>query len=354
MKLKLPLYYKQFHCIADKCKNSCCSAGWEIDIDNKTIELYNNTQGELGKKLKQNIIYTPSPHFKLDANGICPFLKSNKLCEIYSNLGETSLCSICKEHPRYYEIFDQIKEGGLGLCCEEVARIILSQAEIFDTYEIEIPDEASDKYNTELYTYLFKARQNIINYLETENISLSSRLKDILWYCQTIQQNIDFNLLDNEEIFSINSGSEAHIKSLLEFYLTLEPNDPNWIKNLKKCIDLYSNYELKIKDFEKSNPQIFQYLKNISIYFIWRYFLKGVFDEDILSKTKLMISSILVLKYLFFCKWLKNGKITLEDCIDITTKYSEEIEYSEENIYMLAKASYELDFFNTEELLSAL
>ena len=32
MKTYAPKYYQQFHCIADKCKHSCC-IGWEIDID---------------------------------------------------------------------------------------------------------------------------------------------------------------------------------------------------------------------------------------------------------------------------------------------------------------------------------
>lgn len=354
MKLVFPNYYKQFHCLADKCKNSCCSAGWEIDIDSKTLDLYKNTDGELGEKLKQNIILTPTPHFRLNNKGICPFFKSNKLCEIYLNMDESSLCSICTEHPRYYELFNHIKEGGIGLCCEEVARIILSQNEKFETFETETPDEDFDEYNPKLYTYLFKVRENIINYLENPTISFSSRLKDILWYSHTIQQNIDFNLLDEEEIFTIKSDSNSKLKSILEFYLTLEPNNPNWITELHNNINLYSEYELNITNFESSNPQIIHYLKNISIYFIWRYFLKGVFDEDILSKIKLMISSILILKYLFFCKWFNDKKITLENCIEITTKYSEEIEYSEENIYKLAKASYELDFFDTETLLSTI
>ncbi len=41
MKLRVPQYFKQFHCIAGNCKESCCSAGWEIDIDEETAELYN-------------------------------------------------------------------------------------------------------------------------------------------------------------------------------------------------------------------------------------------------------------------------------------------------------------------------
>ena len=55
MKLYMPKYYQDFHCIAGECKDSCCSAGWEIDIDENTANLYKNVDGEFGKKLKKHI-----------------------------------------------------------------------------------------------------------------------------------------------------------------------------------------------------------------------------------------------------------------------------------------------------------
>ena len=33
-----PNYYDKFKCIANRCKHSCC-IGWEIDIDEDTMEL---------------------------------------------------------------------------------------------------------------------------------------------------------------------------------------------------------------------------------------------------------------------------------------------------------------------------
>ena len=39
MRVIVPEYYKEFKCIASKCKNNCC-IGWEIDIDKDTYELY--------------------------------------------------------------------------------------------------------------------------------------------------------------------------------------------------------------------------------------------------------------------------------------------------------------------------
>ena len=46
MILKVPSYYEKFHCIADQCKDNCCY-GWEIDIDEGTMDYYRSLGGEL-------------------------------------------------------------------------------------------------------------------------------------------------------------------------------------------------------------------------------------------------------------------------------------------------------------------
>ena len=57
MKLRVPDYYSEFSCIADKCKDSCC-IGWEIDIDEDTHEYYNFVEGEFGDRLRENMYMT--------------------------------------------------------------------------------------------------------------------------------------------------------------------------------------------------------------------------------------------------------------------------------------------------------
>lgn len=342
MKLIAPNYYKEFHCIADKCKHSCCKAGWEIDIDDKTANFYNSVESDFGNKLKTNIknnSENTSKCFSMDSNGVCPFLNSSNLCDIYINLGEEHLCDICKEHPRYYEWFDNCKEVGIGLCCEEAARIILSCNEKFDTYEIEIPYEDSFSYDSNLYNYLLSARNQVINYINNTQ-DIHKCVDNLLWFAQTLQQNIDFDLLDEEEIFDV-PPINTEIKNYLEFLLTLEPNDSTWPIYIKNCINLYSSNQIRIPEFLEQHSEVNTYLKNISLYFVWRYFMKSVFDEDVYSKINFMAISTKIINALFFCKWIKTGNLTLEDCIDIVRRYSEEIEYCEENIEKLS------EFFGT-------
>lgn len=377
MKIHVPNYYKKFHCIADKCKDSCCSAGWEIDIDNKTAEYYKSVSGDFGRKLKENIDFSLPAHFiqysipnhtnTTNSKISCPFLNDKKLCEIYINLGEEHLCQICKDHPRYYEWFHNVKEAGIGLCCEEAARIILTETEPFSISEIEVnPSEmdvinCSFEYDEEIYNYLLKTRNKIIKYLENNNkIPLNQRLRDILWFGNVIGNNIDNYLLDDEDIFEVtintlnSNESQENINtltSIIEFLQSLEPNDSNWPNYLKYCAHTIQNSYNKLNEFELSNPQINTYIENIAKYFIWRYLMKATFDEEIMSKIKLMYVSTTIIKFLLFCHWVQHGTLTLENCINIAKKYSEEIEYSEENIDSFADACYELECLAIEKLL---
>ena len=128
MKEIFPNYYKKFKCIADKCKHSCC-IGWEIDIDEDTMDLYNSLDSEFAKKIRSNI-EGDQPHFILKENARCPFLNDNGLCDIILELGDGAISDICYLHPRFSNFYEDFIETGLGLCCEEAARIILTETEI--------------------------------------------------------------------------------------------------------------------------------------------------------------------------------------------------------------------------------
>ena len=72
MKLVKPDFYDAFHCIADRCSDTCC-VGWEIDVDDFSQECYRHVGGKLGKKLQENIV---DGHFQLLPGDRCPFLNS--------------------------------------------------------------------------------------------------------------------------------------------------------------------------------------------------------------------------------------------------------------------------------------
>ena len=126
MKISAPIYYKDFKCIADRCRHSCC-VGWEICIDGDTLSRYGEAKGGYAEKIKSTVREIDGEYsFMLSEGERCPHLDERGLCRIIKSLGEGWLCEICREHPRFYNYVGDCLEVGLGASCEEAARIILS------------------------------------------------------------------------------------------------------------------------------------------------------------------------------------------------------------------------------------
>jgi lysine-N-methylase len=122
MTTHFPDYYQDFKCIASSCKHTCC-AGWEIDVDETSLERFLKVPS-IAQHIKDGTIV-------LGEDERCPFLREDGLCTMILEHGEDFLCDICTEHPRFYNDFEDHTEGGLGLVCEEACRIILTKPEDF-------------------------------------------------------------------------------------------------------------------------------------------------------------------------------------------------------------------------------
>ncbi len=349
MILKMPEYYKKFNCTADKCSDNCC-IGWEIDIDSDTASFYDSVTGSFGEKLCRNISKAIPKSFILGENERCPFLNDRNLCEIILTLGEEKLCNICTEHPRYYEWFGNIKEGGIGLCCEEAARIIISADNPSAAYETEIPNEENNFEETDWHTCLLEVREKILAYLTCDTLPLNVKMRDIIDYTAVVQNNIDNSAYNVPKMISSVKHAEHHFTDILAFMATLEPIDEKWLPYLGKVTEMYDTACNKKKQFLQNNPNVEHYLRNIAVYFIWRYFMKGTFDGEIVSRVKLMVSSVAVIGYMYLCKWLETGTLTHEDCAQLAKNYSKEIEYSEENLEAMLDAAYDLAAFEDNTL----
>jgi lysine-N-methylase len=96
-----------------------------MNIDSETLDLYKKEKSSFATALNNGINYKKSK-FKIDKNKRCAFLNEQGLCEIILNLGEQNLCQVCRDHPRFRSFFTDRIETGLGFCCEEATRQILS------------------------------------------------------------------------------------------------------------------------------------------------------------------------------------------------------------------------------------
>lgn len=297
MKIFAPDYYNDFKCIASLCKHSCC-IGWEIDIDDDTFHYYESIDSAFGKSLRENITKQDDCNcFKLTMNERCPFLNSRNLCDIILNLGEDALCQICSDHPRFRNFYSDRIEIGLGLCCEEAARLILTNKNRMSLVEI---DNDGDDILCEEASF-FAWRVSVFEYFYDNGVSITNKM-------------------------SINDRTICS-KEIIEKYLTLEVLDNKWKLLLEELVEEYDNIkETKIpKEFEKCFEQLL-------MYFTYRHsalMLCGIDKNIILKFIKMSTSIIYALCQLHISK---SNDLYIDDIVEYSRMYSSEIEYSQENL----------------------
>ena len=331
MIFRTPSYYGKFRCIAEKCSDNCC-IGWEIDIDSDTMKYYGSIGGSFGERLKNNI---RDGSFVLTEGERCPFLNSLNLCDIYTELGEEHLCQICTDHPRFYEWFGSVKEGGVGMCCEAAAKLILS--EDMTLTETDFPDEDCESCDPELYRLLLSARETMISHLQSD--SFPEAVCTMLDFTVELQYRMDNGEYSLPQWERVTKAEAPDIKAVMDFYSTLEPIDGKWLPFIRSCTS-EGGY---IREHEI-------YLRRIAVYMLFRYFMKGVHDGEIVSRVKLAAVSAWMIGHLVLCS--AGGKsVSFEDIAETAMNYSKEVEYSEENLEALADAFYEEECFCTSRII---
>ncbi len=296
MRIIAPEYYSSFKCIANKCKHSCC-IGWEIDIDDETMEKYNKISGAFGEKFKQNIEITDDcACFKLSDNERCPFLNSDNLCDIVLKFGEDYLSQICTDHPRFRNFFENTTEIGLGLCCEEAGRIILNQSSPFKLIVIDGDNEKNDNSDYEEFA---KIRKIVLDILTDREFLIDERVNNL-------KDFFNFDL------------PQKNIDEWCEVLLNLEILDNSWESTLNKLKTSKQN----------ALPQEFElWGENLLCYFVYRHLPNAPYDDNIKSHLAFIVLGYETVKAL-----VKMDFKAFEDIVEYARLYSSEIEYSQENI----------------------
>ena len=108
MRYLKPHFYDQFTCTAGDCPDTCC-AGWQIVIDEDSLERYGKEQGEFGKRLRNSIDWEEECFYQ--KNRRCAFLNDENLCDLYKALGPDALCDTCRLYPRHTEEYEGLREA---------------------------------------------------------------------------------------------------------------------------------------------------------------------------------------------------------------------------------------------------
>ena len=320
-----PDFYDSFKCIADKCTDSCC-IGWEIDVDDVALEKYNKINTDFGEKICSQIIKSEdgSSCFSLCENERCPFLNKKNLCDIIINCGEDYLCDICREHPRFYEWFAGVTECGLGLCCEEVCRILLENEEPFSLVEESDGEEIvfenqEDIAESDLYIFLSAFREKLFEILFDKDMSFEEKLVKVL---------------SKTEEFCGEKIIIRNYKNSLEVYKKTEPIDEKWNAFIEALNNNFENIIKIEEEFQEKTKGDMLYSK-ILAYIIYRNFIKAVFDKSIKERICFAVESV---RFIYLCDmktYFENGELTLNDRVENLKNWSKQVEYSDENTELL-------------------
>lgn len=319
MLIKVPDYFGKFKCIAERCKDSCC-IGWEITVDEEARHKYTKDSSDICREIVEK---TQHGCFPLENDGRCAFLDENGLCRIISTLGDGYLCDICREHPRYYGIGKDGLEGGLGLGCEEAARLILASGGKagFEYTERESKYFSEDEYSD----FSDSVREDIYKRLGELGVS------ELIRYLSEVAAEAD------EIVFDISSGlgkgelspvepkaaDPSSVSKKLTSYLGIlaecEALSDGWkmLVEAAKCVD--------INEIIKSEKEI----KSLFFYFTHRYVRECV--EDMSCRPRILFALFSALSTIAISKVIN----TDEPLVRAAVEFSKNIEYSTENVDMI-------------------
>lgn len=383
-----PDYFEDFSCVAGACPDTCC-AGWQIMIDEDSLEYYGKVQGEFGKRLRNSIDWQEGAFYQ--CNRRCAFLNEKDLCDIYTELGEGALCNTCKNYPRHVEEYEGLRELSLSLSCPIAAKMILEQTKfpVFEETEDEAWEDLAEEFedfDVLLFTQLEDARSWMLKHLQEAAGALDEKMELYLQFAREMQDCI--NREEYYEIDTVIRGYEAgayevpdyeavkarrfaHRKALYAHMCGLERLREEWTLVLKEAeMSLYNHgeslyrerterFEAYLKQGTKVHPETGseaeamsegrkmtglhqegndmwgrweQVGTNLFVFFLYTYFCGAVYDDWIYSKLMLAVESVRFIRELYMARWLQKGKLTEADFVELAYRYAREIEHSDQNL----------------------
>lgn len=370
MRYVKPHYYDAFKCIADKCPDTCC-AGWQIVIDEESLEKYAGSKDEFSGRLKNSIDWKEGTFLQHDRR--CAMLNENNLCDLVTAKGEGWLCKTCDRYPRHTEEFDGVREMSLSLSCPVVAEMILRDEEkvhflIEEDQEPDPLEEEFEDFDFMLFTQLEDARNVMFSIVQNRELPVESRMAIIMEMATELQNCMDegrlFDMQDvigkydteasiSEKIIELTkcdllSGERRYekIREHFKVFHELERLCEDWdgiIENAEES--LYAQGHKKYSELaeafyreyvQETGKKWEIFLEQILMFFLYTYFCGAVYDECIYSKVALSVFSVCYIQEFIMSEWHGDGKqMKKETCIRLAYRYAREVEHSDINLNLL-------------------
>lgn len=369
-----PDYFDSFRCVGGvKCPDSCCHI-WQITVDKKTLKKYNKVKGELGRRMRKKIDKKTGnivPHGKENR---CEFLNDDNLCDIVLQLGENYLCHTCHTHPRHEEVYHNVRERSLAITCPIVCKELLMR-ESPVTIQIKKDNKIDffDRYfDNSLYAQLSYIRDNMLSIVQDRQFAIFKRMALILVISHYIQRHInkrqsrlrksfinkifssypDFLPVEKKDIektLTTYSKMSIHMtdkittgfvkRSLTDMIFTLctmEPLKNTWLPYLNSIINIRTQmedeeYNICQKEFNREITDI--QLEQLLFYFVYLYCCTATYDGFLLAKIKMAVANTLLIRELWFMRWLEDNKVLSVDTLtEMAHWFVREVENSDENL----------------------
>ena len=371
MHYKKPQYYDNFACIADRCPDTCC-AGWQIVIDDISLENYGKISGTFGERLQKSIDWEEGI-FRQNQRR-CAFLNQENLCDLYRELGADSLCDTCRMYPRHVEEYEDLREFSLSLSCPVAAEMILGCKEQVRFLEaeddVEEQEEEYEDFDIILFDWLEEAREVLLEVIQDRSLPVSARMLVLLNVSFLSQKALDQGILLEMDLraevekavsesrkTSVQKQGEKVFQNkilLLKDLQKLEVLREEWTELLHR---LEKNlYDRGVEDYEALREEFLEsvqetssqkkqweiYEEQLLVFFVYTYFCGAVYDDMIYTKAVLAVFSVLWIEELWMERWLSKGKkLEFQDMVQVAYTYAREIEHSDENLNLLE------EFFDT-------
>ena len=366
MYYRKPHYYEKFFCTADQCPDTCC-AGWQIVIDENSLEKYSNVSGDFGIRLLNSINWREGLFEQYEKR--CSFLNAENLCDIYKELGADALCDTCRLYPRHIEEFENLREFSLSLSCPVAAKMILQCQEpvrfLEEEDEKEECEEDFEDFDFLLFDCLLEVREKLFSIVQNRTIPIEKRMYCVLKIAKNLQTALDEGELFERDFMAeielcLQEKAEDFSGNLYEIVqafrkdlLRLEVLREEWKTNLKAADNLFQKgetwyvekrdrYKAEIKN-TIGQEQWDIYKEQLLMFFLYTYFCGAVYDDMIYSKGVLSVISVFWIEEITFWSWAADeGQIEEKNLLETAYRYAREIEHSDENLNLLEEI-FDLD-----------
>lgn len=247
----------------------------------------------------------------------------------------SSNCDLCKssnlknsENSKCFNLSESENRECFDLKNSEDSECNNSEVESF-TDDEDCFDEGIDE---EVLSEFLECRNIVFNIIERNDLDLGIKAALALEFVKEVQNKIDLGDMDEipelmEEYRDENfintlvkglegfKGKESikhkNLCEYLKIYKSIKHINSNDPLGLEKALKYFEGneefYLRKHKEFNEYYKENLYKFKNIFVYFIFRYFMKAIFDYDVSAKIKLAIISTLMIKELAVVRFIENN-----------------------------------------------